>query len=253
MRCSRRCASFATIVLVAFSVGACASFETRQTKLQAVKTVGIVSAVGDQITFARGGLTGSNNRSESFPVASWGLDDLIVQQATEVLSGRFQVQPVTYRRDAFAKLEKGSVVAPVNLIRGDPFKNLVQTDVSPQGLDAYIVITKAKSNLGGGSRKLEGIGFLTYGTALESYNQIHALYEIRVFDGKTFDVIEKMAAPPLDDGGAVRISGPSRMIDDNFSSARDPAQNEKLHALITDLVARSLASTLSDMHLADLR
>jgi len=74
-----------------------------------------------------------------------------------------------------------------------------------------------------------------------------------VFDGKTFDVIEKMAAPSLDDGGAVRISGPSRMTDDNFSSAGDPAQNEKLHALITDLVARSLASTLSDMHLADLR
>jgi hypothetical protein len=254
MRRTRRCSRFATVVLVASSVGACASFETRQTKLRAVKTVGIISAVGDQITFARGGLTGANNHSDSFPVASWGLDDLIVQQVTEVLNGRFQVQPVTYRRDAFAKLEKDSVVAPVNLIRGDPFKKLVQTDVSPQGLDAYIVITKAKSNFGGGSRKVEGIGFLTYGTALASYNQIHVLYEIRVFDGKTFDVIEKMAAPPLDDGGAVRISGPSRMTDDDFSpSAGDPAQNEKLHALIADLVARSLASTLSDMYLADLR
>jgi hypothetical protein len=252
MRRSRRCASFATLVLVAFGVGACASFETRQTKLQAVKTVGIISAVGDQFTFARGGLTGANNRSESFPVGSWGLDDLIVQQVGEALSGRFQVQPVTTNRAAFAAI-KDSPVMPVNLVRGDPFKKLVQTEVSPQGLDAYIVITKAKSNFGGGSRKVEGIGFLTYGTALASYNQIHVLYEIRVFDGKTFDVIEKMAARPLDHGGAVRISGPSRMIDDDFSSAGDPAQNEKLHALIADLVARSLASTLSDMHLADLR
>jgi len=241
-------------VLVAVSVSACAMFETRETKLQAVKTVGIISAVGDEITFATGGLTGLNNRSQSFPIGSWGLDDLIVQQATAALNGRFQVQPVTYKRDAFATIEKDSIVTPVNVIRGDPFKKLVQTQVSPQGLDAYIVITKAKSNFGGGGRKVEGIGFLTYGTVLESYNQVHALYEIRVFDGKTFDVIEKMTAPPLDDVGVVRLAGPSRTIDESFTpSAGNPAQNEKLHAAITDLVARSLSTTLSDMHLADVR
>ena len=248
----RGCANFAT-VLLAVSVSACAMLETRETKLQAIKTVGIVSAVGDQITFARGGLTGLDNRSQSFPIGSWGLDDLIVQQVTAALNGRFQVQPVSYNRAAFAAI-KDSPVTPVNVIGGDRFKKLVQTDVSPQGLDAYIVITKAKSNFGGGARKVEGIGFLTYGTVMESYSQIHALYEIRVFDGKTFDVIEKMAAPPLDDAGAVRLAGPSRTIDESFSPGTgDPAQNEKLHAAITDLVARSLSSTLSDMHLADVR
>ena len=247
------CANFATVVLLAVSVSACAMLETRETKLQAVKTVGIISAVGDEITFARGGLTGLDNRSQSFPIGSWGLDDLMVQQVTEVLNGRFQVQPVSYKRAVFAAI-KDSPVAPVNLVRGDPFKKLVQNEVSPQGLDAYIVITKAKSNFGGSARKVEGIGFLTYGTVMVSYNQIHALYEIRVFDGKTFDVIEKMVAPPLDDVGAVRIAGPSRMIDESFSpSTGDPAQNEKLDAAIADLVARSLSSTLSDMHLADVR
>jgi len=251
---SGRCASITAIVLIAVSVSACAMFETGQTKLQAVKTVGIISAVGGEMSFARAGLTGLNNDpSQSFPIGSWGLDDLIVQQATTALNGRFQVQPIRYNRAAFAAV-KDSPVAPVNLVRGDPFKKLVQTEVSPQGLDAYIVITKAKSNFGGGSRKIEGIGFLTYGTVLESYSQVHALYEIRVFDGKSFDVIEKRAAPPLDDVGAVRIAGPSRMIDENFSAGPgDPAQNEKLHAAITDLVARSLPSTLSDMHLADVR
>ena len=71
-------ANLATLVL-AVSVSACAMFETRETKLQTVKTVGIISAVGDEITFATGGLTGINNRSQSFPIGSWGLDDLIVQ------------------------------------------------------------------------------------------------------------------------------------------------------------------------------
>jgi hypothetical protein len=254
MRRSSRCANFATVVALAFSVGACATFETHQTKLQAVKTVGVISAVGDEMSFASGGLTGLDNRSQRFPIASWGLDDLIVRQATAALSGRFQVQPVTYKRAAFAMIED-SPVAPVNLVHGDRFKKLVQTEVSPQGLDAYIVITKAKSNFGaGGGRKVEGIGLLTYGTVMESYNQIHALYEIRVFDGKTFDVIEKMAAPPLDDAAQVRIAGPSQTIDASFApSTGDPVRNEKLHAAITDLVTRSLSTTLSDMHLADAR
>jgi hypothetical protein len=253
MRRSSPCANFATVVVLAVSVGGCAMLEIRETKLQAIKTVGIISAVGDEMSFARMGLTGFNNTSQNFPIGSWGLDDLIVQQATAALSSRFQVQPVNYQRAAFAAI-KDSPVAPVNLVRGDPFKKLVQTEVSPQGLDAYIVITKAKSNFGSGARKVEGIGFISYGTLLASYSQIHALYEIRVFDGKSFDVIEKMAAQPLENAERIGLTGPSRLVDESFSPGTgDPARNENLHGAITDLIARSLSSTLSDMHLADVR
>jgi hypothetical protein len=33
----------------------------------------------------------------------------------------------------------------------------------------------------------------------------------------------------------------------------DPARNENLHRAIADLIARSLSTTLSDMHLAETR
>jgi hypothetical protein len=224
-------------------------FATGETKLQTVKTVGIISAVGDQMTFAKAGLSGLDNGSRSVPIDSWGLDDLIVQRATAALGGRFQVKPVTYNRAAFAMV-KDSVVAPVNLVRSDPFKTLVETEVSPQGLDAYIVITKAKANIGGAGRKVEGVGFITYGTLMESYSQIYALYEIRVIDGKTFDVIEKMAAPPLDNASQVRLAGPSQPIDESVSIGAADGNNESLHKAVVDLIVRSLPTTLSDMHLA---
>jgi hypothetical protein len=231
MRRSSRHLNFATVLLVAISVSACAMFETGETKLQAVKTVGIISAVGGEMSFARA----------------------IVQQATTALNGRFQVQPIRYNRAAFAAV-KDSPVAPVNLVRDDPFKKLVRTEVSPQGLDAYIVITKAKSNFGRGALKVEGIGFVNYGTMLASYNQIHALYEIRVFDGKTFDVIEKRSAPPLDDAVEVKLPGPTKQVDDSYSPGTgEPVRNENLHRAITELIVRSLSTTLSDMHLADVR
>lgn len=243
-----RCASVAAVIVLALSGGASAMFESRDTKLQAVKTVGIISAIGDQFTLARAGLTGLDNSSRSFPISSWGLDDLIVQQATAALSSRFQVKPVSYQRAVFASIEESPIKA-VELVRGDPFKKLVKTEVSPQGLDAYIVITKAQANLGGGRRKVEGMGLVTYRAVLESYSQLYALYEIRIVDGKTFDMIEKMAAAPLDNAANVRLPGPSRLVDENLSIGAGDAGDENLHRAIVDLIVRSLPITLSDMHL----
>jgi hypothetical protein len=233
----------AMAVLLVLSSSAHAWFETRNAKLQSVKTVGVVSAIGDQFTFAKAGLTGFDNSPRSVPIASWGLDDMIVREVSSALSGRFQVQPVTYPRASFAVVQESPITA-VNLVRGDPFKKLVETEVSPQGLDAYIVITRAKVNFGGGNRKVEGTGLITYSTVFESYSQIYALYEIRVVDGKTFDVIEKLAAGPLDNASSVRLPGPSRLVDAKFD-----ARDENLRPAIVDLIKRSLPLTLSDMHL----
>jgi len=239
------------MLVVAFGIGGCASFKTRDAKLAGVKTIGIISALGDELTLAKGGLTGLDGRSQRFPISSWNLDQQIVQQATTALGGRYQVQPVSYTRDAFAKLETDTDVIRLGALRRDPFKKLVESAVSPQGLDAYVIITKAKTKFGPGSRKIEGIGLLSYHTMMASYYEIHAVYEVRVYDGKSFDLIEKIAAPPLEDGGTVRIAGPSRMVDESLSQDGNPAENEKLHAAVTDLVARSLSSTLGDLRLAN--
>ncbi|RZN07088.1 hypothetical protein CWO91_28675 [Bradyrhizobium genosp. SA-3] len=228
------------------ALGAAAAFETRTSRLQAIKTVGIVSAIGEEMSLTQAGLTGLGNTGQNVPISAWGLDEMIVQQATRLLSGRFRVQPVNYRRAAFAAI-RDSAVAPVNLLRSDPFKELVRSDVNPQGLDAYIVITRAKSKLGNG-RAVEGIGFAEYRTLLANYGLIHALYEIRVIEGKSFDVIEKRAAAPLDNTGTMRIAGPSGAIDDTFDG---PASSERLRAAIADLITRSLPVTLGDMHLID--
>ena len=234
------------LVIASIALSPAAAFETRATRLQAIKTVGIISAIGDEMSLTRAGLTASNTPGQSLSVRSWSLDELIVQQATALLNRRFRVEAVSYGRDRFAAI-KESAITPVNLMRSDPFKALVRADVSPQGLDAYIVITRAKSKLGTG-RNVEGIGFVEYRTLLASYGLIHALYEIRVIDGKTFDVIVKRAASPLDNTATLRFAGPSRSIDGTFEG---PAGAERLRAAIVDLITRSLPITLDDMHLAN--
>ena len=64
----------ALVIFVALGDGADALFETRDAKLQAVKTVGVISAIGDQFTLAKGGLTGPDDGSRNFSIAAWGLD-----------------------------------------------------------------------------------------------------------------------------------------------------------------------------------
>lgn len=223
-----------------------AAFETRATRLQTIRTVGVISALGDEMSVTSAGLTPLNNSSRSASIQPWGLDAFIVQQATALLSRRFQVQPVNYPRDAFAAI-RDSPVTPVNLVRGDPFKALVRTDVSPKGLDAYVVISGAKSKLGTG-RNIFGVGFAEYRTLLASYGLIHVLYEVRLIDGKTFDVIEKRIASPLGNSGTIRIQGPGQIIDSNFDGS---AGVERLRTAVMDLIARSLPQTLGDMHLVD--
>jgi hypothetical protein len=234
------------IAVASAFLGAAAAFETRATKLQAIKIVGIVSAIGEEMSLTEAGLTGLGNTRQSVSISAWGLDELIVQQATKLLSGRFRVQAVSYKRADFAAV-RDSAIAPINLLRTDPFKELVRSDVSPQGLDAYIIITRAKSKLGNG-RNVDGVGFIQYRTLLADYGLIHALYEVRVIEGKSFDVIEKRAAAPLDNTGTMRLAGPSGQIDETFEG---PASNERLRAAIADLITRSLPVTLSDMHLMD--
>ncbi|HEV2157196.1 hypothetical protein [Bradyrhizobium sp.] len=227
-------------------VGAAAAFETRASRLQAIKTIGIVSAIGEEMSLTQAGLTRLGNTAQSASISAWGLDELIVQQATKLLSGRYRVQPVSYRRPAFAAI-RDSAVAPVNLLRTDPFKELVRSDIAPQGLDAYIVITRARSKLGNG-RNVEGVGLAEYRTLLADYGLIHALYEVRVIDGKSFDVIEKRTAAPLDNTGTVRLDGPSGPVGEAFDG---PASSERLRAAVADLITRSLPVTLGDMHLIE--
>jgi len=234
------------LAVASVALSAAAAFETRANRLQAIKTVGIVSAIGEEMSLTQAGLTALGNTGQSASISAWGLDEMIVQQATKLLSGRFRVQPVSYRRAAFAAI-RDSAVAPVNLLRSDPFKELVRSDVAPQGLDAYIVITRARSKLGNG-RNVEGIGLAQYRTLLADYGLIHALYEVRVIDGKSFDVIEKRAAAPLDNTGTMRLAGPSGPVDETFDG---PASGERLRTAIVDLVTRSLPVTLSDMHLME--
>jgi hypothetical protein len=239
--------------------GACAAIGTARPTLREFKTIGIISAVGDTLTLTKAGLTGFQDNEQSFPIEPWGVDDLILSRASELLSRHFSVQPVTYKRAAFAELEQihpFAVLNGLNRLRGlsgDPrIADLVRTSATPQGLDAYVVVTKAQSPHGSRGRKVTGIGIISDVTLLSTYTQVHALYVIRVIDGHSFKMIDKRSAAPLNNTDMVRLEGPTCLADDTFLPATGGAiGNEKLRAAVIDLVVRSLPTTLEQLRLVD--
>jgi hypothetical protein len=240
------------VLLLAVLAGACTSIDAAPPKLQAIKTVGVVSAIGDEFTLTRAGLTGFESSARTLSIAAWGLDDLVVSRVSGLLSRRWQVQPVTYRRAAFAALEQDSPVPVADLLRDDPIKKLVRTEVSPQGLDAYVVITKAKSQHGSRARTVAGVGMINHDAVLDAYHEIHALYRIWIIDGHDFSVIDKRSAAPSSNDEMARLEGPSRMVDGSLQpTVNDTAPNDKVKVAIVDLIERSLPATLQSLRLAD--
>jgi hypothetical protein len=200
---------------LAVLVSGCTTIDPPAAKLQAIQTVGIVSALGDEFTLTKTGLTGLGDDDQRFSIEPWGIDDLIVTRAGALLGRRFQVQPVTYRRASFGARDRASPIVAVNLLRDDPVKELVRSQVSPQGLDAYVVITKATAPYGSRGRTVAGVGLINHNAVFGSYAQLHALYAIRVIDGHEFKVIDKkvrIAAGRRRDGPAARSEPPSRGV-----------------------------------------
>jgi hypothetical protein len=229
--------------------GACSSVGSVSTKLQSVKTVGVISAIADEFTLTPAGLTGVASADRTILIGSWGLDDLVVSRVGAVLSPRFQIQNVTYQRATFARPEPASALPVVDRLRETPVKALVRTEVSPQGLDAYVVVTKASSRYGNSGHIVSGLGIVDGRTVLERYAEVYALYTIWVIDGHSFEVIDKKSASPLDNFYVIRLTGPSQKVDPAVLSVADLAASDQVKAAFTDLVTRSLEATLRDLRL----
>jgi hypothetical protein len=245
----RREITMPALTLLAVLVGSCATIDA-SAKLRALRTVGIVSAVGDELTLTDAGLTGFADGDRRFSIETWGIDDLIVTRTAARLGTHFQIQPVTYRRASFAAREADHPIAAMKLLHDDPIKELVRREVSPQGLNGYVVVTKATAPYGSRRRTVAGLGVIRTSAVFGSYAELYALYEIRVIEGREFKVIDKRSAVPLNSDEVVRLAGPSRAVDPSLLPTTNESQlNDQLRAALTELVDKSLGATLQDFRL----
>jgi hypothetical protein len=232
-------------LLLLLLLGACAGVIAGiPPKMESVRTVGIVSALGDRFTVKKFGLTVFGNDVIAFPTDSWGIDDHVTSQVRGLLSKRFDVRPVTYRR-ADVTEENNFWGSTGERIRGR---------VSPPGLDAYILLTRAESQYSSSNQGLKGLGIVELGGLISKHYVLYALYNVSVIDGNQFSILGRSVASLPDAPSYLmeNIHGPNREVDQSWwPTSLDAASNQRLKGGVIDLIDKSLPGSLQQMQLTD--
>ena len=75
-----------------------------------IRSVGIISAIGDTMVKQSVGRTVFDNSEGQEAVESWKIDEFVIAEFTAQLSGLYEVKSVAYSKADFAAKQKGIVV-----------------------------------------------------------------------------------------------------------------------------------------------
>ncbi|MGN6148288.1 MAG: hypothetical protein ACTHPD_07100 [Rhizomicrobium sp.] len=241
-----------TLMLAAALAGSLFSPALAADDLANIKSVAIISALGDCLNLRDVEPVGTifnTVHPECVPIESWGIDDLITQQLTTALAGRFTVKPVTYNRNDFVHVSM-SVIPGTQV----PVEKQLRALNNP-GVDAYVVVTKMSlSNAIGDDNNtlVDGLGIGHESSLLSQTTKMFAVYAIRIVDAHTFKTLETEGAHLPKTGFLPRV--PIVDVDESLwsSSAKDMTddQKAKARARLTSLIQESIGSTLHYTELA---
>ena len=235
---------FSTVApFLLWAVAACApAMPISPQQVSAIKTIGIISAIGNQVEIKN--VVALRPMEVYWRLPGNGqVDDLVVKRLGDLLAPRFEIRPVTYARAKF-----------FDAWRGPALNELVRTEVTPQGLDAYVVVTPTVRMLGVSGVLLTGIGLLETGSGIFGYeDQLYTLYKITVIDGRQLAILGSQGATLGND--SIVIAGPHRDVDHALwaesAAEMSDAHRAQLDTEIKDLVDRSLPLTLHALGLVN--
>ena len=243
---------FAAAVL-ALILGACAA-EPPPAQLYAdVKTIGVISDIGDRVMLKTIGATAYGSLEVIEPVV-WGVDDHVVGEVSRRLAVRFEVTPLTYDASAFDNIVRPE--QPMPAADGErqrrPIEEILRTAVTPRGLYAYVVITWAASSYRDSRQVIEGLGLVRGDGAAAP--EAFAVYDITVVDGRKLTVIRRARArqkngillPPI--AGAHRGVAAGDWVPSLATASEQ--QQRRLRETLLALIDRSLGDTLRTLGLA---
>jgi hypothetical protein len=146
--------------------------------------IGVISAVGDTFVLEHIGLTVFGNEFTDAPVASCGLDDLVVARARAAAPGK-SIRRVTYAAGAFDPYYH----PPRDLFRdaSNDLVNVVRQVAANAHCERYLVVVRTSGQVPGTNQRADGIGLLTnWASGTFKYAQMFSFVGIAVFDSETF-------------------------------------------------------------------
>jgi hypothetical protein len=219
------------------------------------KSVGVISAIGDKFSVQKVGLTVFQNSLDEIPIDAWGIDERVATSMSAQLGKRFEVKRITYAKAAFVEVQK-----PKPLFASDQedyrykIADILRGIASSQKCDLYVVVTKSGSQVGNTNQSVGGIGILYGGAgAIFSSVHLHALFDVRVYDGQTFAVLGHQRGSLGQSAFFSVIRGPNREVDKSWwpQQAQSVARDARIKDATLALVEQSMATTVAELLLKE--
>jgi hypothetical protein len=242
----------ATLALL-LAVTSCAA--PPEPKTAGIKTIGIVSAIGDTVAYQRVGAVPSHSETTSGDASAWQLDDFVTGLIKAKLSSTYTIVPIEVDHPALNGKRDG-ITASVD----SPIAPRLQTALKPgtPPVDAYLVVSvaSAKDFIGPTTSRLTGLAiYRRAGSGL----QIYAVCDLALIDAHSFRTIDaaslRLERDRMFGGSLETIERPYRRLDKSL--ARDTswdqfteAQQKLIKTAFQGLLRDSLDFTLKDMKLA---
>jgi hypothetical protein len=223
-----------------------------------IRTIGVVSAIGDTVAYQRVGAVPSHSETTWGDTAAWQLDDYVVETVKAKLASRYTVAPVDADPAALRRPRQPDDALAFE--RGPSVTERLRTALKPATppVDAYLVIAAEsdKDFIGGTNHHLTGLAiYRRAGSGL----QVYAVCDLFLVDAHSFKII---ASAPLRlerdrmFGGAVSTTErPYRTLDRSLQHDTRWDQFTEADRLVIDvafknLLRDSLGYTVQDMKLA---
>lgn len=238
--------AFSALVLLTIGPSAKAQESPRE-KYPNIRTIGIISAIGDYLTIAKREFM--LDTDTTIPIEAWRLDEIATEELAALLATHFSIKKVAYNRDDFSKQDRRwwgssetSVRKTIAALRAD------------DGIDAYLLIWKNISPPFGARqvpRLLQrGVGVVMSNPVIGATENVEfARFKIELIDAKTSRTIaEEIARVPAI--GLTSITDPHFPMDDTLLPDKagrfNDDQLDDIRADITKLVRLSLRETIRE-------
>jgi hypothetical protein len=175
-------------------VSGCAGKPLNPEAQKTIRTIGIVSSIGDELTMQNVPLFRWDQEEFHHEIAGWEMDDYAVAQIEQRLQDKYTIVPVQYDRAAF---DGESIVldgwkGPA--VDGRPIGELVQAHVRGEPADAYLVVVKQHVGAGTSATGGQGFGMFRWPTMLGNLYYAYAGYGIVIVDGRSYEPLAAMEA-----------------------------------------------------------
>ncbi|WP_125461525.1 MULTISPECIES: hypothetical protein [Rhodomicrobium] len=217
-----------------------------------VKTIGLISVLGDTFTVKRVGIMVFGNEEHKIPIGAWKINDQVAALVTKTLKKTFKVKPIRLPDGAYEKFESGSFIFTS---RTDELGKFIAGHAGSQPCDYYLVVGPAGDRVGGTNQSVSGLGVLRREMLSEDLEFVHAYVSLQVYDSKfqpvrgehnlniTFNPFE----PDLLRGPNVEMKAGNRLPPDPKAAVADP----RTRKIITELLEPSLVKVLPQLFAAN--